>query len=348
MTGRTTRLCLAAAGAALAATALSACDSGGSQPGADTGAQAGGGGGLLSVAQAELAARQWWSQNELALLHHDVKALGDQLDAPPLSAAVVHAASAATDTGRALLTAPRQPSAVRVYVPADQSFPLRVLAVFDVVASGASSAGIDHVAEMFVQRSQSAPLLAEQTVLLDGLEPKFDTDANGLVHTIKPDAQATLLGRTAASLPAQFVAYMDGVAHGQPPPGAPVFAAGKHTSDVAGADASYLRTVSTRSKGSISSADLGYLAIAAPAPVFAVAGGGGFTMFAVQRTETVHPATGQAFVQDQARHNWGIDLAPGQYPQITTQSLVLVAALLPAGGAPVDVLGGGGGVIGEG
>jgi hypothetical protein len=348
MTGHRTRLRVVVSGAALAmATALTACDSGAPPAqGQDTSGQSGAGAGLLSVAQAELAARQWWSQNEQALVRRDGPAL-DRLDAAPLANVVGHAAAVSAAIGRTLLASPRDPSAVRVYVPAEQSYPLRVLAVFDVAVTG-KTATVDHVAEMFVQGSASASFVAEQSVLLDGPEPRFDADANGLVHTIDARDQTTRLGRRAAQLPAQFDAYMDGVAHGQPPPGAPAFAPGKHTSVVADADATYLRTAATRSNGSISTVDLGYLAVDVSAPVFAVAGGGGFTMFAVQRTETLHPASGQAFVQDAARHNWGADLAPGQYPQITLQSVVLVAALMPAGGGPVEALGTGGGTIAEG
>src|SRR5579864_3345412 len=160
MTGEMTRLRVVAAGAALAlAAALSACDSGSAPAqGQDTSAQSGSGGGLLSVAQAELAARQWWSQNEQALVRRDGPLLG-QLDATPLSDVVGHAASVSAAIGRPLLASPRQPSAVRVYVPAEQSFPLHVLAVFDVATTG-KTATFDRVAEMFVQRSASAPFVA--------------------------------------------------------------------------------------------------------------------------------------------------------------------------------------------
>jgi hypothetical protein len=337
--GSTQRRAAAATAALALAVALGACDSGSSSGGQPAAQQQGGAGALLSVAQAELAARQWWAADEQALVNRDANAIAN-LDAAPLAQVMAHQLEAYRAVGAGLLRAPRTPQAVRVYVPEQESYPLRLLAVFDVPDRN----GTGHQAELLVQPGAGAALVAEQSAVLDAREPAFDVDAAGVVRTVAGADQQRLLGRTDSDLSPSFDAYMSGLTHGHPPTGTPAFAAGRHTSDAAAADAAYLRDAPARSNGLVASAEVGYVDLQVAEPVFALAGGGGFTLFASQRDQVLHPAEGKAFSQDTNRHNWGIDLPPGTYPQITEQSVVMVAALLPAGGAPVQVLGVGGGV----
>ena len=329
---------LAIAALALALAACGDDTSGGGGGGGDTGPSR-----LMSTTQAEDAARKWWSDREQAFIQRDPKAL-TALDAQPIAFATVEQLRASLAVNQPLLTRPRDPIAVRVHVPAQQSWPLFVLAVFDL--HGDKGATI-HEAEMLVKTGPQASFAALYSAALDTPEPAFDTDSDGYVRTISADAQTGALGRKASDLPSAYDAFMSALAHGATPAAAPPFAAGKYTTDQAGREAAYLRDPGGHSRGLVGSAEVSYTELNFPTPVFALKGGGGFTMFATQRNETLHPTAGQAFFQDAARHNYGADLAPGQYGQISTQTIVVVAARMPAGGAPVDVLGEGGGVYTE-
>jgi hypothetical protein len=141
---------------------------------------------------------------------------------------------------------------------------------------------------------------------------------------------------------------MSAIAHGHAPPSPAPFAPGRLTSELAATDAGKIRDVARHSSGVVSSLDLDYVELNSTWPIFALRGGGGFTLFATQRDETLHPQQGKSFVQDQARRNWGLDLAPGQYQVIIAHRIVMDAVRIPAGGAPIEVLGMGGGIYAEG
>jgi len=333
--GWTPRRRIRAAIAVLApALLLAACDGGGSAPAQGAASQPDDqGGGLLGVAQAELAARSWWNDDQQALAHRDLPALA-KLVATPLADLIAHQATVSEQTSRPLLAGVRQPSAVRVYVPQQQRFPLAFLAVFDVPGT---KGGTDHVAELLVQPSPSARLVAVQSAVLAAAEPGFDVDANGLVRA----APAAATSR-AAALAGDFEAYMNAVIGGKPAPA--TFAPGPYTSEVAQKDAGFVAHAAQSSKGVLSAVDSGYGGLEAVSPVFALQGGGALALFATRHTEVLHAAGGQELSQDAARHNWGVDVPPGAYPQITLQSLVMLVAELPAGGGPAVVLGEGGGV----
>jgi len=333
--GRRARLRLGAALLLLAAATLTACGED-TAPAADTGSHdAAAGGILLSVPQAEQAARDWWSRDEQALARRPGAASLDQLLLDPEGSVVAHRLAVSIAVGQPLLAAPRQPQAVRVYVPAQQAYPVSVLAVFDVVPGNGGAA--QHLAVLLVKRDAATPLLAQASAPLDGPEPTFDTDANGLVRTLA----------TGADLSRRYAAYLDGALQGHPTT-PPSFAPGKQTSELATADVREVRDTPAQSHGVISSVDLGYSDTAYSVPVFALKGGGGFTIAAVQRVEVLHPASGKQFFQDAARKNWGADLAPGSYAQITRRSFVIVVAEIPAASTPVTVVGGGGGTFSEG
>src|SRR5581483_9492320 len=112
-----------------------------------TPAQAGQGqgadGALLSIAQAQQGAEQWWNDHEQALLKRDLAALA-RLDALPQAGPELALVRAALATHEGVIAQPRQPSAVRVHVPAAQRWPVPVLAVYDVPGSG--GAGATHAA----------------------------------------------------------------------------------------------------------------------------------------------------------------------------------------------------------
>jgi hypothetical protein len=327
---------------------LAACGNDSSTPATPAGAAANQGeaGAVISPAQAEQAVRDWWRQHELALTRRDQATQVARLDAAPLLTVVGHQVALSLSLNRPVIPAPRTPSAVRVYVPPQPSWPVSLLAVVDV-ASRAHPGATEHVALLFTKQAPDADLRAIEQALLDSQEPAIALDANGYARTIPPADQPPTLGRSAADLSAQFGAFMGGIAHGHPAPAAS-FAPGPHTTQVAEADAAELRDPSTPSHGVVSSVDLGYLELNFPTPVYALSGGGGFTLFATERDETLHPGSGQDFVQDASRHNWGIDVAPGQYQQIAMRSIVVCAVRLPEGGAPADVVGSGGGVYSAG
>lgn len=337
--GWTPRRRIRAAVAVLApALLLAACDSGGSSPAQSAAAASQqqddqGGGGLLGVAQAELAARSWWNDDQQALAKRDLPSLA-KLVSSPLADLIAHQATISEQTSRPMLAAVEQPTAVRVYVPQQQHFPLAFLAVFDVAAA---KGGTEHVAELLVQPSQSARLVAVQTAVLAANEPAFDLDANGLV---RPAAAAATTH--AGTLAGDFEAYMNAVIAGKPAPA--TFAAGAYTSQAAQKDADFVAHAAQTSKGVLASVDSGYGGLELVSPVFALQGGGALALFATRHTEVLHAANGQELSQDSARHNWGVDVPPGAYPQISLQTLLMVAAELPAGGGPAVVLGEGGGV----
>jgi len=260
-------------------------------------------------------------------------ALG-HVDAAPLGLVELETVRAALSTGQGILSGARQPAAVRVHVPAAQSWPVPVLAVYDVAASS----GTAHLAVLLDKPNPSAQLVATESAVLDAPEPAFDTDAAGYVR----------MGAPASGLAAAYVQFMQATVHGTPAPSPAPFAPGKLTSEAAAQDAALLSDPVGHSKGVLSSVDLDFAAGAASAPVFGLAGGGGFTLVAARRVETLHPAQGRALLQDAQRRNYGADLAPGQYAQITVQSLMVLAARIPAGGAPAEAVGSGGGVYQEG
>jgi hypothetical protein len=313
---------------------------------APAGAGSGSDGALISVAQADEGARQWWSDHEQALAKRDATAL-TRLDADPGALITVEALRVALATQRGLIGQPRTPTAVRVHVPAQQSLPVPILAVYDLPAGG-GSANPSHVAVLLVARNQGAPLVALEIATLDAPEPTFDVDAAGYDRLVATADQATALGRAAADLSSTYGRYMSAIAHGAAAPSPAAFADGQRTSELAQQDAAFISAAAAHRSANVGSVQVGYIDLNFPTPVFALQGGGGFTMFATQRDETLMPAPGQLFVQDQSRGNYGVDLAPGQYPQITIHSIVIVPAHMPAGGAPVQVLGSGGGVYSEG
>lgn len=303
-----------------------------------------GGGSVLSAAQADQGARQWWSDHDQALAKRDATALA-RLDAEPEALVGVEQVEAGIATNRPIIGQPRQPSAVRVYVPAQQTLPVPILAVFDVADSGGTTR---HLAVLLAERSRGAPLVALETAALDGPEPQLDVDANGYVRTIAPGDQVATLGRSATDLSARYSTYMGGLANSSPQPAPPPFADGAYTSAQGQKDAQFLSGVHAHSSQSIGAAQIEYVATAYSVPVFALKGGGGFAIFAVQRNETLQPVQGQVFAQDATRHNYGVDLRPGQYPQITVRAIIVVAARIPAGGAAIQALGSGGGIYSEG
>jgi hypothetical protein len=315
---------------------LAACGGDDTSPAAQQGAQGGGGGGsLVGLAAAQQGAEQWWSDHEQALVKRDVKALA-RLDAQPQLALEVELLRASVGMQRPVLSQARQPSAVRVHVPATQSWPVPVLAVFDVPSG--SGGGSAHLAVLLSKGSVSGALVAAQSATLGAPEPAFDTDPAGYVR----------MGQPATDLTKSYATYMQSVAHGTPAPSPAPIAPGKLTSEAAASDAAMLNDPAGHSKGSLSAVDIDYAALAQAAPVFGLSGGGGLAVFATQRTQTLHPNSGQALLQDPQRHNYGVDLAPGQYQQIAAQSVVVLAVRLPADGAPAEVLGSGGGITQEG
>jgi hypothetical protein len=350
MNARTARLrlvtCLALAAPLLLA--LAGCGGGSSdQPATDQQVASGSGkdGSLLSLAQAKEAASQWWNDHEQALLKRDAKTLA-RIDAEPQVLLEIEMVRASTATGRPILAQPRQPTATRVHVPAEQSWPVPVLAVFDLtVATPTPSAGgtpgttTEHLAVLLNKLNPGAALVATDTAVLDGPEPAFDTDAAGYVH----------MGTAAGSLAAAYAQYMQATVHATTPAPSPVpFAPGKLTSQAAANDAALLHDAPGRSHGTLNTVDLDYAQINAPAPVFNLAGGaGGFALLATRRTEVLHPTQGQALLQDPQRRNYGVDLAPGQYQQVTIASVLFLAARIPPGGAPAEVAGSGGGIYQE-
>ncbi len=316
---------------------LTACG-GGDQPA--TPAQAGQGqgadGALLSIAQAQQGAEQWWNDHEQALLKRDLAALA-RLDALPQAGPELALVRAALATHEGVIAQPRQPSAVRVHVPAAQRWPVPVLAVYDVPGSG--GAGATHAAVLLMKLNPGAALVATASATLDAAEPALDTDAAGYVR----------MGDPATQLGTGFATYMEDVVHATPAPSPAPFAPGKLTSEAAAADAAFLHDPGGHSHGSLSTVDIEYKPVPAASPVFELAGGaGGFTVIAATRTETLHPLQGQVLNQDVQRRNYGIDLAPGQYPQIAIASLEVLAVTIPPSGAPATVVGSGGGVVSEG
>jgi len=335
----------------LGALALAACGddtaaTGSSQPAAAGGGGGSNDGGLVSLGQAQQAAQQWWSDHEQALARRDATALA-RLDADPGALVTIQNLRVALATQRGLIAQPRTPSAVRVHVPAgQQSWPVPILAVFDLPGSGKSGGG--HVAALLMARGGGAPLVALESAALDAPEPQFDVDTAGYVRLIAAADQPAALGRTSADISSTYGTYMSGLAHGSTPASTAPFADGQFTSGLAQKDAAFIAKAAAHQSGSVGSVQLGYIDLNFPTPVFALKGGGGLTMAAVQRDETLLPAQGQAFLQDQSRNNWGVELAPGQYQQITMHSIVILAVRMPAAGAPMQVMGSGGGVYSEG
>ena len=333
--------------AVLAALLLAGCgdDTSGGQP---AGSSGGGGSGsaLVSPAQADQGARQWWSDHEQALARRDATAL-TRLDADPGALVIVEELRVSLATGQPIIAQPRQPTGIRVYVPAQQSWPVPILAVFDVAAGGSGGAA-SHLAVLLVERSAGAPLVALETATLDAREPQLDVDGAGYARAIAPTDQAATLGHSATDLSGLFGRYMGDLANGAVAPSPVPFADGPHTSELAQRDATFIEHAAAHSTGSVGSVQFGYLELNFPTPVFAVQGGGGFTLFAVQRNETLLPVQGQAFLQDQSRRNYGVDLAPGQYSQIAVHSIMVVALRMPPAGAPMQALGVGGGVYSAG
>jgi hypothetical protein len=293
-------------------------------------------GSLVSIAQAQQGAEQWFNDHDQALLKRDATSLA-RLDVEPLALVEVETVRAALGTNRGVIAAARQPTAVRVHVPAAQSWPVPVLAVYDLPPAGGGAAA-EHLAVLLARLNPGAAFVAALSAGLDAPEPQFDTDAAGYVRT----------GSQAGPLGAALAQYMQGTVHGTATPTTPPFAGGKLTSEAAAADAALLHDAPGHSRGTLNTVDIDYAQIAAPAPVFDVAGGGGFTLVATRRIEALHPTAGQALLQDPQRRNYGVDLPPGQYPQITIQAALVLAARIPAAGGPAEVAGSGGGVYQEG
>ena len=325
---------LATLAVALLLTACGAAD----QP--DSPAQAGQGqgadGALLSVPQAQQGAEQWWNDHEQALLKRDLAALA-RLVALPQAGPELELVRAALATHQGVIAQPRQPSAVRVHVPAAQRWPVPVLAVYDVPGSGGARA--THVAVLLMKLNPGSALVATANATLDAAEPSLDTDAAGYVR----------MGAPASQLGTAFATYMEDVVHATPAPSPAPFAPGKLTSEAGGADAAFLHDPGGHSHGSLSTVDIEYSPVPTASPVFELAGGaGGFTLVAATRQETLHPLQGQVLNQDAQRRNYGIDLAPGQYQQIAIASLEVLAVTVPPAGTPATVVGSGGGVTSEG
>jgi hypothetical protein len=326
-----------AVAALAAALLLAGCgdSGGGDQQSAQQVAQGhGGDGALVSLPQAQQAAQQWWDDHEQALLRRDAVSLS-RLDAVPLARTEVELVRTALSTGSGILPEARHPSAVRVHVPAPQSWPVPLLAVYDLSGSGGAQL---HVAVLLVRLNPGAEPVAVESATLDVPEPAFDLDPAGYVR----------MGPASTGLGTAYAQYMEDVVHATPAPSPAPLAPGKRTSDAAAADAALLHDPTGHSHGNLSTVDIDYTAVNAAAPVFQLAGGGGFSFVATQRNETLHPMPGQALLQDGRRRNYGVDLAPGQYPQITVVSMQFLAVVIPAGGGPAEVRGSGGGVVQEG
>lgn len=338
----------------LAALTLAACGddtsaSGSSQPAGAAGAGAAGEGAKVGLAQAQQGAEQWWHDHDEALAKRDATSLA-RLDADPGALVTVANLRVALATQHALIAQPRTPTAVRVHVPAQQpSWPVPILAVFDLSSGGGSNGRApSHVMVLLMARDGGAPLVALESAVLDAPEPQFDVDAGGYVNLVAPADQKTGLGRSASDISSTYGSYMSGLAHGATPAAGAPFADGRYTTALAQQDATFISSAAAHRSGAVGSVQLGYIDLNFPTPVFALKGGGGLTMASVQRDETLLPSQGQAFLQDQARNNWGIELAPGQYAQITMHSIVILAVRMPAAGASMQVLGSGGGVYSEG
>lgn len=299
-------------------------------------------GGLVSQGQAEQGAQKWWSDREKALYKRDGTALA-QLDADPGALVTLEQYRVALGMQRPLIDKPQAPGAMRVYVPAQQSWPVPVLAVFDL----AGAKGTVHLAVLLMARSGDTPLVSLESAVLDVHEPAFDVDSNGYVRMVNASDQGRLLGRSASDLSPSYGTFMSSLGHGASPPAQPPFAPGDHTTGLAAQDAAFIAGAAAHTRGTIGAVDLDYIALNFPTPVFGLKGGGGFTLFAVQRDETLHPVPGEAFSQDPSRQNYGLDLLPGAHQLITMHSIVVVAAKLPPAGAPVQALGAGGGVYSE-
>lgn len=330
----------------MAAAALAACgeDTHTASPaGAPGNAQPAASGILVSLPQADLGVRRWWSDHEQALVRRDAAAL-TRLDAYPAALITVEEIRVSLGVGQPVLPAARQPTAVRVHVPAQQSWPVPILAVFDVPPAK-TGATPGHLAILLMARSAGAPLVALESATLAAPEPAFDVDGGGYTRMLSPTEQTAALGRHASDLSALYAHHMDALARGVSAPSPVAFADGPDTSRLGARDAAFAAKVAAHAAGSVGGVEVGYTDLNVPTPVFALQGGGGMTFFAAQRTETLHPVPSQAFLQDTSRHNYGADLPPGQYPQITTQTLLVIAARMPPSAAPVEPLGIGGGVI---
>ena len=314
---------------------LAACGGDDAAPSQQVAQGAGSDGALVGLAIAQQGAEQWWSDHEQALVKRDVKALA-RLDGQPLLAVEAELLQVSLGVQQPVLAAARQPSAVRVHVPAAQSWPVPILAVFDLPASG--SEGASHVAVLLSKANPSGAPVALERAALAAAEPAFDTDPAGYVR----------MGQAASDLSKTYASYMQAVAHGTPAPSPAPFAPGKLTSEAAASDASLLSDPAGHSRGSLGGAEIDYAPLQVATPVFGLPGGAGFALFATQRTQTLHPTAGKALLQDAERHNYGVNLAPGQYQQITVQSVIVLVVRMPAPGAPAEVVGSGGGVIREG
>lgn len=190
--------------------ALAACGGGGDSGDQSAGTQqvAGGSGAdgqLVSNAQAHQGAEQWFSDHEQALLKRDAKALA-RIDAEPLAGTDLELVRAALSTGRGIVAAARQPTALRVHVPAAEQWPVPVLAVYDLPGSNGAT---EHLAVLLAKLNPSAAFVATLSAGLDATEPSFDTDPAGYVRTAAGPPGA---------LSGAFAGYMEAAVHGSTPP----------------------------------------------------------------------------------------------------------------------------------
>jgi hypothetical protein len=290
-------------------------------------------GSLLGIAQAQQGAQQWWSDHEQALLQRDVKQLA-RVDAVPLSLVENELIQVAVSTNQGIVPADRKPTAVRVHVPAQQSWPVPVLVGYDVPGSK----GVQHLVVLLSKNNPSGSFVATLSAVLDATEPAFDTDPAGYVR----------MGTPATDLATTYAQWVQATVHGSPAPSPAPLAPGTLTTDAANADAALVHDPGAHSNGGFASVDLDYTQVSTPMPVFDLAGGGGFALLAERRSETLHAVQGQAMVQDAQRSPFGVDLPPGQYPQVSILGLIVMAARIPANSTPAQVIGAGGGVVQEG
>ena len=315
---------------------LAGCGEGGGGDGNSTqlGSGQGSDGALVSLAQAQQGAAQWWKDHDDALLHRDAKKL-TTLDAEPVALVEVELVRSALATNQGIIAAVRQPQATRVHVPATQKWPVQILAVYDV--PGANNA-VQHEAVLLAKLNPGGAFIATETAGLADPEPQLDTDAAGYVR----------MGDSATRLAQSYADYMENAVHATALPSSAPFAPGRFTSEFAANDSALLHDAPGRSHGTLNTVDISYALIATPAPIFQLAGNqGGFTIFAARRIEVLHPRQGQALFQDPQRKNYGIDLAPGQYQQVTIATALFLATRVPPGGAAAQVIGSGGGTYQE-
>jgi len=169
-----------------------------------------------------------------------------------------------------------------------------------------------------------------------GSPPPVAVGAGGYVQSLGPSTQARRLRLTAGTVAADYAGLLELAGRGDRLASGNPFAAGAYTSRLAASDRQVVAQL-TGAGGTVTGTAL-------PAPysglTLRLRGGGGLVLFTVSVRQSFAARAGLSLRQAANRTPWSPLLAPGSYRQVSTTTLMTVAAVVPPAGSasPVRVV----------